>query len=116
MTTTSARATETTRTHRNPRYLLISLWSIPVLVIGQFAMLAIIPVLTVLIGSVRDARLRAVRPWSIVLSAAYATPLLIWVVRPDGAPSLSKDIHPAFVALISLTTAVALIRTYTRKR
>jgi hypothetical protein len=95
---------------------LISLWSIPVLVIGQFAMLAIIPVLIVLIGSVRDARLRAVRPWSIALGAAYATPLAIWAIRPDGAQSLSKDIHPAFVVLISLASAAALIRTYTRKR
>ena len=116
MTTSSAPAVETTTPQRNPRYFLISLWSIPVLVIGQFAMLAIIPVLTVLIGSVRDARLRAVRPWSIVLGAVYATPLVIWAIRPDGAPSLSKDMHPAFVVLISLATAVTLIRTYTRKR
>src|SRR4051795_13356958 len=107
MTTTSAPAIETTKSHRNPRYFMISLWSIPVLVIGQFAMLAIIPVLIVLIGSVRDARLHAVPPWSIVLGAAYATPLLIWAIRPDGAQSLSKDIHPAFVVLISLATTAA---------
>jgi hypothetical protein len=115
MTTTAAPAVKTTAPLRNPRYFLISLWSIPVMVIGQFAMLAIVPVLIVLIGSVRDARLRAVRPWSIILGATYATPLVIWAIRPDGAQSLSKDMHPAFVVLISLASAVALVRTYTRK-
>jgi hypothetical protein len=116
MTTTSAPAVDITSARRTPRYFLISLWSIPVMVIGQFAFLAIIPVLIVLTGSIRDARLRAVRALSLVLGASYAAPLAIWAIRPDRAQSLSKDIHPAFVGLISLASAVALIRTYTRKR
>ena len=102
MTTSSTPAVDTITRRRTPRYFQISLWSIPVLVIGQFAMLAIIPVLIVLIGSLRDARLRALRPWSIALAGAYATPLVIWAIRPVGAPSLSKDMHPAFVVLIAL--------------
>ncbi|SDO48264.1 hypothetical protein SAMN04515671_1081 [Nakamurella panacisegetis] len=98
-----------------PRRFLISLWSIPVLVIGQFAMLAVIPVVIVLLGVLRDARLRAVRSWTIALGAAYATPLVIWLVRPDGAKSLSKDMSPVFVVLIAALTAIVLIRMRVKK-
>lgn len=116
MTTTSAPTAGTTITRRNPRHFLISLWSIPVMVIGQFAFLAVIPVLVVVISSFRVARLRALRPFTIVLGIVYAAPMFIWRIRPDGAQSLSKDIHPAFVVLISLAAIAVLIRTYTRKR
>lgn len=111
MTTTSTSPTLVTGSApRYPRRFVVSLWSIPVLVIGQFAMLAIIPVILVLIAAMRDTRLRAVRSWSIALSAAYATPLIIWIIRPDGAKSLSRDINPLFVVLITVVTAVVLLR------
>lgn len=111
MTTTSTTTAPVTgSTHRYPRRFLISLWSIPVLVIGQFAMLAIIPVVIVLLGVLRDARLRALRSWTIALGVTYATPLIIWLVRPDGAKSLSRDMNPAFVVLISVVTAIVLLR------
>lgn len=101
---------------RLPRSALISAWAIPVLVLGQFAMLAIVPVAVLLVGSLRDARLRALR-WPVgILAAVYATPLLIWAVRPDGAQSLSKDIHPGFVALIVAASAVVLVRLHLRRR
>ena len=116
MTMTSAPAAGTTIARRNPRYFLIALWSIPVMVIGQFAFLAFIPVLVVLIGSIRVEGLRAVRPWAIALAVTYSAPLLLWLTRPDRAQSLSKDIHPAFVVLITLVAIAVLIRTYTRKR
>jgi hypothetical protein len=100
---------------RHPRSFLISLWSIPVLVIGQFAMLAVIPVVVVLVGALRNARLRGFRQWAIALSVAYATPLAIWLIRPDGAKSLSKDMNPIFVVLISLVAVIVLIRSHHRK-
>ena len=117
MTTTSTPATApvTGSTPAYPRRFLISLWSIPVLVIGQFAMLAIIPVVLVLLGVLRDARLRAVRSWTIALGAAYATPLVIWIVRPDGAKSLSRDMSPIFVVLIAVATAIVLLRMRSKK-
>jgi len=115
MTTPSAYAPVTTTTRRNPRYFLTSAWSIPILVISQFAMLAIIPVALVLFGSLRDARLRAIRPWAIALGVIYATPLVIWLIRPDGAESLSKDMNPIFAVLIAVTAVIVLIRTNKRR-
>lgn len=101
---------------RAPRYLQISLWAVPVLVIGQFSMLAIIPVALVLIGALRDSRVRPLRWWAGLLAATYATPLAIWLLRPDGAQSLSKDMHPVFVVLIVAVSMVLLVKLYRRKR
>ncbi|THG32043.1 hypothetical protein E6C64_05750 [Naasia lichenicola] len=91
-------------------------WSVPLLVLGQFAMLAIVPVLIVLIASVADARVRALRWYAGLLAALYATPLIIWVARPDGAQSLSKDIDPVFVALIVAASAALIVKIATRRR
>lgn len=83
--------------------------------ISQFAFLAIIPVGLVLAAALRDARLRAIRAWSAALGATYATPLVTWLVRPHGAKSLSKDIHPIFVVLITVVTAIVLLRMRMKK-
>ena len=114
MSTSAAPAATLPATRRYPRSVLIALGSIPVLVIGQFAFLAIVPVVLVLVRSLRDERLRAIRTWSIALAGTYATPLVIWLVRPNGAQSLSKDIHPLFVALIVVATAAVWARLYVR--
>ncbi|WP_309619798.1 hypothetical protein [Salinibacterium sp.] len=100
---------------RTPRYALISAIAIPVLLIGQFAMVAIVPVLLILVGALRDARIKPLRWWAALLTALYATPLVIWALRSDPAQSLSKDIHPVFVGLIS-AAALAIIVTLLRRR
>ncbi|TFD93452.1 hypothetical protein E3T61_05020 [Cryobacterium lactosi] len=105
-----------TTTGRALRYVQISAWAIPVLVIGQFSMLAIIPVALVLVGTLRDTRLRALRWWGGLLAASYVAPLAIWLLRPDGAQSLSKDMHPAFAALIVAVAAVVLVKLYRPRR
>ncbi|WP_181770869.1 hypothetical protein [Amycolatopsis pittospori] len=87
-------------TGRAPRSVIISAWAVPIMIIGQFAMIAIVPVALVLIGTLRDARLRALRWGAIALTAAYATPLALWAIGPERAPSLSKDMHPVFAAII----------------
>lgn len=102
--------------HQYSRSFLISAWSVPVLVIGQFALLAVVPVLVVLFRSLRDARLREVRPWAVGLGLVYATPLAIWLIRPNGAPSLSKDINPGFVVLIVIAAALLLIKIRTQSK
>jgi len=110
-------ATQTSaKTGRAPKSVLISLWTIPVLMIGQFALVAVVPVVLVLIGTLRDARIRPLRWWAVALAVAYATPLAIWVLRPDGAQSLSKDIHPVLLGLVVAVAFAYLIRLYTRKR
>lgn len=99
---------------RTPRSVLISAWAVPVLVLGQFSMLAIVPVALVLVGTLRHPDLRSLRPYSAALAAIYATPLAIWILRPDGAPSLSKDMHPVFLVLIVAAAAALLVKLHTR--
>ncbi|RZU65223.1 hypothetical protein EV379_1548 [Microterricola gilva] len=89
---------------------LVSAWSIPVLLLGQFALLASLPVVVVLAVSLRSARLRGLRWWSGLLALLYAAPMAIWLFRPDGAQSLSKDISPVFVALIIAASAVLIVK------
>jgi len=101
---------------RTPLYLHIAAWAIPVLVLGQFAMLAIIPVAMVLIGTLVDKRARPLRWWAGLVAALYATPLVIWLVREDGAQSLSRDMHPVFVGLIVAVSVVFLLKIYTRRK
>jgi len=101
---------------RTPLYIHISAWAIPAMVVGQFAMLAIVPVAVVVIGTLVDARVRPLRWWAGLLAVAYATPIAVWILRPDGAPSLSKDIHPVFVGAIVVVSIVLLLKIYTRRR
>ncbi|UUV31011.1 hypothetical protein NQK81_40705 [Amycolatopsis roodepoortensis] len=99
-----------TTVRRFPRSVLVSAWAVPVMIIGQFAMLAVVPVALVLIGTLRDARFKALRWGAIALTAAYATPLALWAIGPERAQSLSKDMHPVFAAIIiavGVTFAVA---------
>ena len=99
-----------------PLYLHISAWAVPILVVGQFSMLAIVPVAIAVIGTLVDARIRPLRWWAGLLGAVYATPLAIWLLRPDGAQSLSKDMHPVFVGLIVAVSVVFLLKIYTRRK
>lgn len=94
------------RATRVPRSVIVSVWTVPVLIVGQFAILAVVPVAIVLIGTLRDARLRALRGWAAALAVAYAVPLALWAIGPDRAPSLSKDIHPVVAGLV---VAVAVV-------
>jgi hypothetical protein len=103
-------------TRRASRSVLYSACAVPVLVVGQFAMLAIVPVALVLVGTLRDARLRALRWWAVALAAAYATPLVLWAVGPDRAPSLSKDMHPALAALIVVAAVAFAVAFQVRRR
>ncbi len=102
-----------TTVRRAPRSAIISAWAVPVMVLGQFAMIAIVPVALVLIGTLRDARLKALRWGAIALTAAYATPLALWAIGPERAQSLSKDMHPVFAAIIvAVGLAFAVVLTW----
>jgi hypothetical protein len=89
------------------------------MVVGQFAMLAIVPLVYVLVRTFRDARLGALRWWAAGLGVAYATPLALWAIGPDRAPSLSKDMHPALAAVVAaagVAYAIGLIVVRNRQR
>nr|WP_148303389.1 hypothetical protein [Saccharothrix espanaensis] len=92
-------------------------WAVPVFIVGQFAMIGIVPVLVVLIGVLHDRDLRALRPWAVALAVAYAIPLALWAIGPERAPSLSRDLHPAFAALVAVAgVAVAVAYHLGRRR
>ena len=99
-----------------PAYVTYSAWAVPVLVIGQFALLAAVPVGLIVFGAFKDSRVRALRWWAAALGILYASPLVFWLSRDDGAESLSKDIHPLFVALIAAASLVVAVKIYRSHR
>ncbi len=107
MTTTAVPPT------RARRAVLISAVSVPLLIVGQFAMLAIVPVA---IAAIAGARIRGVRLWSWLLAALYATPLIVWALRSDPARSLSRDIHPVLAALVIAGAIAVLFALYRTSR
>lgn len=113
---TTVTATPPSRSRIAPKYVLIAAWLIPVMVIGQFSMIAIVPVAMVLVGVWRHTQLRSLRWAAGLLAAVYATPLAIYLIRPDRAESLSKDMHPALLVSIVVAAVVMLVAIYARKR
>jgi hypothetical protein len=109
-------STVATTRRRTPRSVLVSAWAVPVLVLGQFSMLAVVPVTLVLVGTLRHPGLRSLRPYGAALAAIYATPLAIWILRPDRAQSLSKDMHPVFLVLIVAAAAALLVKLHTTSK
>jgi hypothetical protein len=101
---------------RTPRSFVISAWAVPVLVLGEFSMLAVVPVAALLVATLRRPNLGPLRPFSTALAAANATPLAIWALRPDRAESLSKDMHPALMVLVVAAAAALLAKTHLRRR
>lgn len=103
---------------RVPLSSTLSSWAVPVMVVGQFALLSGIPVAIALAGALRQVRDRAVRWTAALLAVTYALPLTVWLTRAAPAQSLSKDMHPAFAALMvvaSATLIVTLHRARTRR-
>ncbi|MFD7663990.1 hypothetical protein [Streptomyces sp. NPDC059788] len=103
---------------RAPLSVTVSSWAVPVMVVGQYALIAALPVALVLAGVLRRVHDRAVRRAAVLLAVTYAVPLVVWLARPDGAQSLSKDMHPVFVGLIVAASAgvvVALRRARVRR-
>jgi hypothetical protein len=99
-------------TKRHPlRSVAIAAGSVPVLIAGEFAMLAIVPVAVVVWTTWRNGQLRPLRPWAAGLAALYAVPLVLWAIGPDRAPSLSKDMAPSIAVLIILGAVAFVART-----
>jgi hypothetical protein len=91
---------------RPSKAVLVAAWAFPVMVLGQFALLAGIPVAIVL---ARTLRSRAARWWSGLTAAAYVVPLAIWLLGPSTAPSLSKSLSPVATGVITTVGAVAAV-------
>ena len=91
-----------------PRYVVAAAWATPVMVVGQFALLSVIPVTIVAVGAWRDPRARNLRLPAVALAATLAAPIAVWASRQTPADSLSKDINPFFEASIVLASAILL--------
>lgn len=98
------------------RSVIISAWAVPVLVLGQFAMMAIFPVAIMVRGTIRDLDLRPMRGWAVAVAVAYGTPVVLWAVGPDRAQSLSKDMDPVFAAAIVVTAAAFIVAFHVHSR
>ncbi|MGW6128733.1 hypothetical protein ACWFNE_01775 [Cellulomonas sp. NPDC055163] len=96
--------------------MIVSAWAVALLVPGGFAMLAVVPVVTLTVRTLRDARLRALRWWAVAVAAAYASGLAAWAVRPDRAASLSKDLHPVHAAAIVAASLAFAFRYHLLRR
>ncbi|WP_415977289.1 hypothetical protein [Rhodococcus sp. 077-4] len=99
-----------------PRYITVSAWAVPTMVLGQFAMLALIPVGVVLVGTLRNKWLGSLRLLAGVLTAAYIAPLVVWALRENPAGSLSKDIDTPLVVLVVAASAGLIMRIWTLKK
>jgi hypothetical protein len=100
--------TATTPRRRTSR--AVAAWAVPALVLGQFALLAGLPIAVVLAGSLRERRLRW---WAGGLTALYVALLAGWLLGPSSAPSLSKFLSPVAMALFAaagVAVAVAVSR------
>ena len=101
---------------KDPTYFTVSAWAVPVLMVGQFALVSALPIALIAYGAFSDRRIRALRWWATAMAALYAMPLVFWLIRDDGAQSLSKDIHPAFVLLVTASALVILAKIHRSHR
>ncbi|MFH9424105.1 hypothetical protein [Streptomyces sp. NPDC017529] len=114
--TTTIESPPTPTRRRVPLPVTLASWAVPVLVVGQFALIAILPLAIASAGVLRHVRDRAVRRAAALLAVGYAVPLALWLTRPDGAQSLSKDMHPAFTGLIVAASAALLVTLHRARR
>ncbi|OON73489.1 hypothetical protein [Streptomyces tsukubensis] len=114
---TTVESQPTTRAGRRvPLSVTVSAWAVPIMVVGQFALVAGVPVAIAVIGTVRRVPDRAARLAATAVAASFATPLAVWLVRPDGAQSLSKDMHPVFAGLIVAASAAFVVTLHRARR
>ena len=97
------------REGRVPLKVVVSAYAVPVLVLVQFAWLATLPVLVLLVSTLHTVRSRALRGLAVLLTVVYAVPYAVWKLRPDPAPSLSKDISPVLAGLVVAVSVVFVL-------
>ncbi|MFJ4767656.1 hypothetical protein ACIP88_00885 [Streptomyces uncialis] len=105
------------RTHRTvPLPVTIASWAVPVMIVGRFSLIAAVPVVIAVFGALRHVPDRTVR-WAVTLLAGtYAVPLVVWLTRPDGARSLSEDMHPLSAGLIVAASAAVIVALHRTRR
>jgi hypothetical protein len=93
--------------------VLVAAWTFPIFVAGQFALIAGIPVAIVLARTLRSP---AARWWSALAGAAYAIPLVVWLLGPSTAPSLSKSLSPLATGVVAAAGVAAAVGLHVVRR
>lgn len=92
--------------NKTPRYFAVSAFAIPVLITTGFAMVSTLPVLLLVVGVLRDSRVRPLRWWVVLTSGLFAIAFANWALKGDLGISLTSTLHPAMAAAIVLSALV----------
>lgn len=99
-----------------PRWAPAAAWAVPVMVVGGFAMLAVAPLVTLAVTVLRRSRDVPLRGAAFALVALYGSGLVVWALRDDPAPSLTKDLHPLHAAAVVVAGVVVAVLMHLRGR
>lgn len=95
---------------RAPRYMVISAWVAPIMVLTGWAFLASVPIALLTWASWKDARVRALRWWVSATAVLYAIPFAQYLTRADSELSMSDMLHPLMGAAIALPAIVVIAK------
>ncbi|MFJ7423242.1 hypothetical protein ACIQXD_32260 [Streptomyces uncialis] len=105
------------RTGRSvPLPVTVASWAVLIMIVGQFSLVAAVPVVITVFGALRHVPDLAVRWAATLLAGTYAVPLVVWLTRPDGARSLSQDMHPVSFGLIVAASAAVIVALHRTRR
>lgn len=85
-----------------PRIAVISACVGSVLVVTGFGKIAIVPIALTLIATIATPGIRRIWWAAAAFAVVYSVPFIQYAVDPNRAPSLSKDMHPAWWVIIPL--------------
>lgn len=105
-----------TRPISAPPLAIVSAYAATIFVAGQFAKVAIIPVVLVLVATVFGPYVRRLGWAAGALVGAYAIPFALYLLNPDRAQSLSKDMHPGWVVVIVAVGLVYIVAYHAIRR
>jgi len=99
-----------------PRYLTVSAWAVPVLILTGWAFITAVPVALIAYAAWRDTRVRALRWWASLLVALYAIPTVQYITRSNPEDSMSDLLHPGIGVAIAAVAVVILVKIYRSHR
>ncbi|UJW86894.1 hypothetical protein [Devosia sp. SL43] len=96
--------------NKTPRYFAVSAFAIPVLILTGFAMVSTLPVVLLVVGVLRDTRVRPLRWWVALTSGLFAIALINWALKGDFGISLTSTLHPILAGAIVLSALVIVAK------
>lgn len=101
-----------------PTWFVFAAWSVPALVAADFVAgdvgwYAVIPVIAMLIGTLSQRAVRALRWWVGIMAGLLAIPFLY---DTESGAGIMADMHPVNLALFGVATLVVLVKLYRSHR